>query len=136
MGSSSLTRNRTQIPCIRSTESQPLDHQGSPKILIFKSRIKITGTNVVSLVPQTFLFINFFMGLLIQQNELTTFCSSCLNCLLNFHPIFNRLVFVHSSRPSQMTQLLGRALFSNSHRMLTVLSSQFPPFLPSIYQDV
>ena len=107
------------------------------EILIFKSRIvKITGTNVVSLVPQTFFFINFFMGLLIQQNELYTFCSSCLNCLLNSHPIFNHLVFVHSSRPSQMTQLLGRALFSNSHRMLTVLSSQFPPFLPSIYQDV
>ena len=29
-GSSSLTRDRTQTPCIGSTESYPLDHQGSP----------------------------------------------------------------------------------------------------------
>ena len=31
MGSRSLTRDRTQPPCIRSTESQPLDHQGIPR---------------------------------------------------------------------------------------------------------
>ena len=30
VGSSSLTRDRTQAPCIGSSESQPLDHQGSP----------------------------------------------------------------------------------------------------------
>ena len=30
MGSSSLTRDRTQDPCVGSVESQPLDHQGSP----------------------------------------------------------------------------------------------------------
>ena len=29
-GSSSLTRDRTQAPCIGSTESYPLDQQGSP----------------------------------------------------------------------------------------------------------
>ena len=29
-GSSSLTRDRTRAPCIGSTESYPLDHQGSP----------------------------------------------------------------------------------------------------------
>ena len=29
-GSSSPTSNRTQAPCIGSTESYPLDHQGSP----------------------------------------------------------------------------------------------------------
>ena len=29
-GSSSLTRDGTQAPCIGSTESQPLDHQGIP----------------------------------------------------------------------------------------------------------
>ena len=29
-GSSSLTRDRTQVPCIGSVESYPLDHQGSP----------------------------------------------------------------------------------------------------------
>ena len=29
-GSSSLTRDKTQAPCIGSTESQPLDHQQSP----------------------------------------------------------------------------------------------------------
>ena len=28
--SSSLIRDQTQAPCIESTESQPLDHQGSP----------------------------------------------------------------------------------------------------------
>ena len=30
MGSSSLARDRTWAPCIRSAESWPLDHQGSP----------------------------------------------------------------------------------------------------------
>ena len=30
VGSSSLTRDRTWAPCIGSTESYPLDHQGSP----------------------------------------------------------------------------------------------------------
>ena len=30
VGSSSLTRDQTQPPCIRSAESQPLDHQGIP----------------------------------------------------------------------------------------------------------
>ena len=30
MGSSSLTRDRTQVPCIGSAESYPLCHQGSP----------------------------------------------------------------------------------------------------------
>ena len=31
MGSRSLTKGRAQVPCIGSTESQPLDHQGSPE---------------------------------------------------------------------------------------------------------
>ena len=30
VGTSSLTRDQTQAPCIGSAESQPLDHQGSP----------------------------------------------------------------------------------------------------------
>ena len=34
VGSSSLTRDRTQASCIRSLESQPLDDQGSSSILI------------------------------------------------------------------------------------------------------
>ena len=33
MGSSSLTRDQTQAPCTGSPESQPLDHQGSPRPL-------------------------------------------------------------------------------------------------------
>ena len=35
VGSSSLTRDRTQAPCIGSVESYPLDHQGSPGPLSF-----------------------------------------------------------------------------------------------------
>ena len=31
VGSSSPTRDQTLVPCIGSTESQPLDHQGSPR---------------------------------------------------------------------------------------------------------
>ena len=31
-GSSSLTRDQTQAPCIGSGESYPLDHQGSPQL--------------------------------------------------------------------------------------------------------
>ena len=31
-GSSSLTRDQTQTPCIGSTESWPLDHQGGPSL--------------------------------------------------------------------------------------------------------
>ena len=34
MGSSSLTRDRTHPPCIGSTESWPLDHQGSPEFVL------------------------------------------------------------------------------------------------------
>ena len=33
--SSSLTRDRTWAPCIRSVESYPLDHQGSPQDRFF-----------------------------------------------------------------------------------------------------
>ena len=33
VGSSSLTRDQTRAPCIESTESYPLDHQGSPCVL-------------------------------------------------------------------------------------------------------
>ena len=32
VGSSSLSRDRTRAPCIGSTESYPLDHQGSPSV--------------------------------------------------------------------------------------------------------
>ena len=33
VGSSSLTRDPTQTPCIGSMDSQPMDHQGSPCII-------------------------------------------------------------------------------------------------------
>ena len=36
VGSSSLTRDRTQAPCIGSMESYPLCHQGSPPSYFFK----------------------------------------------------------------------------------------------------
>ena len=35
---SSPTRDRTQTPCIRSVESWPLDHQGSPRPFLICSR--------------------------------------------------------------------------------------------------
>ena len=35
MGSSSLTKDWTWAPCIGTTESHPLDHQGSPKSPLF-----------------------------------------------------------------------------------------------------
>ena len=34
VGSSSLTRDQTWAPCIGSTESQLLDHQGSPSLIL------------------------------------------------------------------------------------------------------
>ena len=37
MGSSSLTRDLTQAPCIRKGESKPLDHQGNPVRDILKT---------------------------------------------------------------------------------------------------
>ena len=42
VGSSSLTRDRTWAPCTGSSESQPLDHQGIPRmmILIFSQLIR------------------------------------------------------------------------------------------------
>ena len=36
MGSSFLTRDWTQVPCIGRAGSQPLDHQGSPSTLVYK----------------------------------------------------------------------------------------------------
>ena len=35
VGSSSLTRDQTQAPCIGSVESYPLDHQGNPQVELF-----------------------------------------------------------------------------------------------------
>ena len=35
VGSSSLTGNLTQAPCLGSVESYPLHHQGSPKKKVF-----------------------------------------------------------------------------------------------------
>ena len=40
-GSSSPTRNRTRASCIGSTESYPLDHQGSPGNLFFFFLIEV-----------------------------------------------------------------------------------------------
>ena len=37
VGSSSLTRDWTRAPCIGSTESYPLDHQGSPESYFLNS---------------------------------------------------------------------------------------------------
>ena len=39
VGSSSLTRDRTRAPCIGSTESYPLDHQGSPRDFFFNVHV-------------------------------------------------------------------------------------------------
>ena len=55
MGSSSPPRHRTQVPCIGSSVSQPLDHQGSPYshflILILQEHIcQIIGC--VSQIPE------------------------------------------------------------------------------------
>ena len=67
MGSSSPTRDGTQAPCIGSTESQPLDHQGSP--------------------PESFLISSF--------STLKTFRSSAspltniLNLLISFSPLYS-----------------------------------------------
>ena len=36
-GSSSLTRDRAQAPCIRNAESQPLNYQGSPSMFFRRS---------------------------------------------------------------------------------------------------
>ena len=47
VGSNSLTRDRTWAPCIGSAESQPLDHQGSP-------RIKVLNFNKVQLINYFF----------------------------------------------------------------------------------
>ena len=48
LGSSSLTRDQTQVPCFKSIESQPLDHQGSPGIIL-----NIQGSIRASLVAHT-----------------------------------------------------------------------------------
>ena len=39
VGSSSLTRDRTRVPCIGSAQSYPWDHQGSPSNVLLISRI-------------------------------------------------------------------------------------------------
>ena len=39
VGSSSLTRDRTQSLCIGSMEFYPLDHQGSPSLQLFNGRV-------------------------------------------------------------------------------------------------
>ena len=41
VGSSSLTRNRTWPPSIGSTESYPLDHQGSPSFFFMVEQFSI-----------------------------------------------------------------------------------------------
>ena len=39
VGSSFLTRDPTQAPCIGNMESQPLDHQGSPSVNILNEMV-------------------------------------------------------------------------------------------------
>ena len=54
VGSSSLARDQTQGPCIRNTESYPLNCQGSPKLLSFVTERILTNTSTkvsVSWVP-------------------------------------------------------------------------------------
>ena len=45
---SSLTRDQTHAPCVGSTESQPLDRQGSP-LATFKCTVQYVVTGVTML---------------------------------------------------------------------------------------
>ena len=47
MGSSSPTSYRTWAPCIGNTDSQPLDHQGSPKKILEKDKCQKENENRV-----------------------------------------------------------------------------------------
>ena len=52
VGSSSLSRDWTQAPCIVSVESYPLDHQGSPLVICFKySNVYMSIPNSQSIPP-------------------------------------------------------------------------------------
>lgn len=42
MGSSSMTRDQTQAPCLGSTESEVLDRQGSPIFGLFKIEVSLS----------------------------------------------------------------------------------------------
>ena len=57
MGSSSLTRDQTQAPCVGSVESEPLDHQGSPSFLKHFEK-KILYSTFIYSFPSAF---HFFM---------------------------------------------------------------------------
>ena len=47
MRSSSLTRDRTQTPCIGSTASEPLYHQWSPFCIFLTWLLKVPGANTI-----------------------------------------------------------------------------------------
>ena len=47
MGSSSLTRDQTRAPCLGSSESYPLRHQGSPNLLILIVIVKYKATELL-----------------------------------------------------------------------------------------
>ena len=55
VGSSSLTRDWTWVPCIGSAESYPLHHQGSPSGKGFKDRVREGGFRVRGQVVGIFL---------------------------------------------------------------------------------
>ena len=55
VGSSSLTRDQTWASCIENSESYPLDHQGSPTVIIFNAFV--LSMNAYQVWGLTFLFI-------------------------------------------------------------------------------
>ena len=67
MGSSSLSRDQTQAPCIGSTESQPLHHQESPPLTAIPcSYLHPQATTDYFLSPWSCLFWTFYTNGIIQ----------------------------------------------------------------------
>ena len=57
MGSSFLTKDRTWAPCIRSRESQPLDHQGSSWFFSFRFDLTQKQQHILSKLSKLNLLI-------------------------------------------------------------------------------
>ena len=93
VGSSSLTRDQTHVPCTRSSESWPLDHQGSPthcfyylsfiislELGIIKSSNFVLLPCYIGHYPSLHFHLNFRNNLFHQKSPPRFWFESCWFC--------------------------------------------------------
>ena len=81
VGSGSLTRDRTQVPCIGSLKSQPRDHQGHPG-LVFQKSANGSPSQTLSCLVLGIMLSSFILSLFPQRQQTISWKTSRSSLIL------------------------------------------------------